>query len=59
MEWPNCASRALAMLKGTPSKLIAVVVVEDARQSWELAYNRRGRQVVVGAVLWKLRSMLG
>lgn len=36
---------------GTPSKLIAVVVVEDACQSWEVAYyNRRGRQVDVGAV---------
>lgn len=36
---------------GTPSKLIAVVVVEDACQSWEVAYyNRWGRQVDVGAV---------
>ena len=50
MEWPKYAPRALATRNGTPSKVIAVVVVEDARQSWELAYNRRGRQVVVGAV---------
>jgi hypothetical protein len=34
----NCAPRASAILNGTPSKLIAVVVVEDACQSWEVAY---------------------